>query len=107
MRPTEWRALPAGEAVPLAYGLTVDSRSHLYMAIHRQTFQGSQADLAVTLLAQLALNMTRGEGAKPVKLPNPYYGAEARDKRSRHAVVPQSEKDALAKRLLAFSSIPE
>lgn len=85
-------------------GLTVDPRTHVYAALTGQTFQGSQADFAVIMLAQAVLNIGRGE-SDPIRLMHPYYGADK--KRARAEQVPKKVKQELTERLHKYSSIPE
>lgn len=99
------RGLPASEAYALLQGLTVDPQTHVYAGLTGQTFQGSQADLAVVALATAVLNMGKGKNDKPIQLMNPYFGSER--KKARAAAVPPKVKQELTKRLETFSSIPE
>lgn len=84
----------------------VDSRTHVYAALTRQTFVGSHADMAIVLLAQAVLNIGRKPGEKPTKLPGPYMGAD-QGKKARQQNVPPKEKQRLTERLRTYSSIPE
>ena len=61
--------------------------------------------MAMILLAQAVLNIGRGEGQKPIRLMNPYYGADR--KKARAQYVPPKEKQALTERLRTYSSIPD
>lgn len=97
--------LPCSDAYAMLYGLTRDPRTHVYSMLVGQTFQGSQADVALVLLAQAVLNMGRSDGQKPIKLPNPYLGAER--KKARAQYVPPKEKQRLTERLRTYSSIPD
>ena len=98
------RGLPCSDAYAALSGLTRDPRTHVYAALTKQTFQGSQADMAVILLAQAVLNIGRTEG-KPIRLMNPYFGADK--KKARAQYVPPKEKQQLTERLRTYSSIPD
>lgn len=82
----------------------MDPRGHVYAALAGQTFQGSQADMAIVALAHAVLNMGR-EGQKPIELMHPYFGAEKRKKKA--AQVAPAEKQRLTERLRSYSSIPD
>lgn len=84
----------------------IDSSSHVYAALTGQTFVGSQADLAMIVLAEVVLNIGRKVGQKPVRLPGPYTGAEKRRKRREAHVEPKVKKQ-LTERLQRYSSIPD
>ena len=100
------RALPCSLARAYFHGLMIDSRTHVYAAMSRQTFVGSQSDLALVLLAQAVLNIGRKATEKPIKLPGPYMGAD-RGKKARQEYVPPKEKERLRERLRTYSSIPD
>lgn len=89
----------------LLYGLTTDSRSHLYAAISGQTYQGSHADFAMTLLAGIVLNLGKKSGEKRIEMPGPFYGAKQKAQKAQQ--VPQAEQKRLEERLRTFSSIPD
>lgn len=101
------RALPCSEAYALQHGLLEDSRTHVYAAVAGQTFQGSHGDFAMTLVAQLLLAMTREKGAKAIKLPNAYMGAEKRQEARERAQVTPAERERLRERLRQYSAIPD
>lgn len=100
------RALPCSLARAYFHGLMIDPRTHVYAALTRQSFVGSQADLAIVLLAQAVLNIGRKPGEKPTKLPGPFMGAD-RGKKARQQHVPPKEKQRLTERLRTYSSIPD
>lgn len=101
------RALPSSIAHAYFNGMLIDPRTHVYAAMTGQTFVGSQADLAIVLLAQAVLNIGKKSTDKPVKLPGPYLGADKRSKQARAARVAPKEKQQLTERLRTYSSIPD
>lgn len=100
------RALPCSLARAYFHGLMIDSRTHVYAALTRQTFVGSHADMAVVLLAQAVLNIGKKATEKPIKLPGPYMGAD-RGTKAKQQYVPPKEKERLRERLRTYSSIPD
>ena len=107
LRYSEVRALPCSDAWACLHGLVEDSRTHLYAAITGQTFQGSHADFATVLTAQLLLALTKEKGAKTPKLPNPFMGAEQRKRAREQAQVSPAERERLRERLRQYSAIPD
>lgn len=107
LRLSEVRALPCSDAWACLHGLLEDSRTHVYAAVAGQTFQGSHADFATTLMAQLLLALTKEKGAKAPKLPNPFMGAEKRKRAQQQAQVSPAERKRLQDRLRQYSSIPD
>ena len=107
LRLSEVRALPCSDAWAALSGLLRDSRTHLYAAVAGQTFQGSHADFAAVLTAQLVLGFGASENKKPPRLPGPFMGAEQRKKARQHAQVAPAERERLRERLRTYSSIPD
>lgn len=107
LRLSEVRALPCSDAWACLSGLAEDSRTHLYAAIAGQTFQGSHADLASVITAQLLISMTREKGAKPIIVPGPFTGAQERAKAKQRAQVAPAERKRLEEQLRRYSSIPD
>lgn len=107
LRLSEVRALPCSDAWAALSGLLRDSRTHLYAAVAGQTFQGSHADFASVLTAQLVLGFGASENKKPPRLPGPFMGAEKQREQRQRAMVPAKERELLTQRLRQYSSIPD